>query len=153
MVVSIQSLAQQIVGRFDRNYDGAIDLKRNADYEAERLQYYYQSTYTDDMLTLSWISQENLFQKADRNGDKKATLQEIQAVLSQFDRNGDGYLESNGNGDLYGEYASFNQAYPENWGVISQQRIPRATRSAPIQYQQPLLAFNFGAVGVWANRN
>lgn len=148
MIVSIHSLAQQIIKGYDQNLDGVVSLEKTNGYEAERLQYQHHSAYDHDLLTISWISQEALFQQADTNGDKKASLEEVKAALALFDTNKDGYFENNGPyWDSPGEFTQFNQRFPEQWGVISQQKVQK------IYPQYPLRALNSGAAGIWVNRN
>ena len=151
MVVSIHSLAQHIVQGYDRNFDGAINLDKTGAYEAERLQYQQHAAYEHDVLTLSWVSQADLFQQADTNADKKASLAEIKAALETFDINHDGYLQNYGPyWDSPGEYTHFNSRFPEQWGIISQQVIPRTYSPLPLR---PLRALSSGSAGVWVSRN
>lgn len=150
MVVSIHSLAQHILQSYDRNFDGVVNLDKTSAYEAERLQYQHHATFEHDYLTLSWVSQADLFQQADQNADKKASIDEIKAALSLFDTNRDGYLENYGPYmDSPGEYTNFYTRFPEQWGIISQQRTPRSQLS-PLY---PLRALNSGSAGVWVSRN
>lgn len=118
MILTPDLLTQQIFYAYDRNQDGAIQLRKGNEYEAERLQRQVQAGYQADTLSLSWVSHERLFQAADHNRDGLTTKDELRNTLRLFDTNLDNQIDSQ-------ELAYFQKSYPVAQGLISSEQVAR----------------------------
>lgn len=129
MSVPISRIVDRIFQDYDHNQNGVIDLKgpgkgnvfqrirdeiRNPD-EGYRM---------DDYQGGGMVAQPprvfhhlKLFHEADTNGDMKVTREELTAVVSRFDKDGDGKLSTRGLAfwEPKGEKQHFERAFGEEW--------------------------------------
>ena len=118
MAIAINRLVARIIGLYDHNNNGKIDLKK-PERELERREV----TYTHDYTEFSTWSHERLFKAADANGDGEVTAEELTATISKFDENGDGKLETRGwFWNPKQEYEKYDDALGED--LIHQVHVP-----------------------------
>lgn len=108
--ISINRLAARILGNYDHNRNGAIDLAKPK-REIERRE----SMHFADRIEISTYTQRKLFEAADTNKDQQVTLDELKAAITPFDENGDGNLETRGWAwNPKKEYEKFDDAWGED---------------------------------------
>lgn len=138
-MITIPQLSQLVFHYYDHNRDGVLQLNKGAGYEAERVvRSQTQASYQHDTVTVSWVSHAKLLGSADRDRDMRVTHAEVQQLLNGFDSNRDQSLDQF-------ELAHFQQAYPEQRGVIEQQQIARMEQAPPYLYPW---ALGTGSAGV-----
>ncbi|MGV3524578.1 MAG: hypothetical protein ACO1RX_10145 [Candidatus Sericytochromatia bacterium] len=138
-MISLPQLSQLVFHYYDHNRDGVLQLNKGVGYEAERVvRSQTQSSYQHDTVTISWVSHAKLLGSADHDRDMRVTQAEVQALLNSFDSNRDQTLDQF-------ELARFQQAYPEQRGVIEQQQIARVEQAPPYLYPW---ALGTGSAGV-----
>jgi hypothetical protein len=91
--ISISRLASRILGQYDHNYNGKIDLEK-PHREVERREQRQTMQYLE---YTTWSSRK-LFEAADAQGDADGyvTQEELEAVMRGFDTNGDDALDYRG---------------------------------------------------------
>jgi hypothetical protein len=107
--ISINSLAARILGNYDYNLDGVLNLaKPLREVERQEKVYYFDRT------VISTYTQQKLIEQADKNKDNQVTEDELKAVIATFDENGDGKLETRGSArNPKKEYEKFDVALGE----------------------------------------
>lgn len=116
--IAINRLVSRIIGQYDHNYNGVVDLKK-PEREVERRE----TRQTPDYIEYSTWTRRKLFEAADTNGDQKVTAEELTAEISKFDKNGDGKLETRGwFWNPRQEYDDFEDTFGE--GLVSQIQVP-----------------------------
>lgn len=86
--ISISTMVRRMIGQYDQNWNGQIDLKRPG-REIERRE----TTHQFDRIEISTYSHRKLFERADADKNEVVTADELEAVLKTFDENEDGQLE------------------------------------------------------------
>ncbi len=116
--IAINRLVSRIIGQYDHNYNGVVDLKK-PEREVERRE----TRHTPDYIEYSTWTRRKLFEAADTNDDQKVTEEELTAQIAKFDKNGDGKLETRGwFWNPRQEYDDFEDAFGE--GLVSQIHVP-----------------------------
>ena len=116
--IAINRLVSRIIGAYDHNYNGQVDLKK-PEREVQRRE----TRHTPDYIEYSTWTRRKLFEAADTNQDQQVTAAELTAQLAKFDTNGDGNLETRGwFWKPRKEYEHFEAAFGED--LVSQIRVP-----------------------------
>jgi hypothetical protein len=122
-MVSINSLASQIIRNYDSNGDGVINLRGNRP-ESDRLQRDFIPGSQYDTITLTRFNQDKLFAKADTNNDGRVTRDELTGVIKLFDTNNDGQLKNSGPfWNRKGEEKNYQKAFGEQGEILDHQII------------------------------
>ncbi|MDB5099354.1 MAG: hypothetical protein JWM80_3775 [Cyanobacteria bacterium RYN_339] len=125
-MIGVNALAKRIIGMYDRNRDGAIQLTPDNKAETWRRE----SIYQPDQTIISTYSQERLFRAADKNGDNVVTAEELSTVIGEFDTNHNNGLETRRwLWDPRTEYDHFRSAWGEE--VIGEVIVPHPQPPAP----------------------
>ncbi|MFN8671948.1 MAG: hypothetical protein U0457_07695 [Candidatus Sericytochromatia bacterium] len=127
--ISIGKIVNDAVYRYDQNRNGVIDLDSNqfndeSSYDESRIERQGNTTYR----IVDRFSNQDLFVKADVDGDKKVTKEELTNFVSKYDKDNDGKLSARSfwdwvSGKPKGELDVFNQEVPERRREIFRQVI------------------------------
>lgn len=102
--VNVTGMVNDILYKYDHNKNGVVNLKRpdgfwdkvkNPD-ERVRSKTSVNSFGDDLNISTSVYTQRDLFYAADKDGNGEVTRDELTAVVSKFDKDGDGQMTSRG---------------------------------------------------------
>lgn len=125
-MIGVNALAKRIIGMYDRNGDGAIQLTNDSKAETWRRE----SVYQPDQTIITTLSQERLFRAADVDGDNRVTAQELATVIGTFDVNHNNGLETRRwFWDPKTEYDAFQNAWGEE--IIGEVIVPHPHPPTP----------------------
>jgi hypothetical protein len=125
-MIGVNALAKRIIGMYDRNNDGVIQLTNDNKAETWRRE----SVYQPDQTIITTYSREKLFRAADADGDGKVTAQELATVIGSFDTNHNNGLETR---RWFWEPKTEYDNFEDAWGaeVIGEVIVPHPQPPAP----------------------
>jgi EF hand len=102
--VNVNGMVNDILYKYDHNKNGVVNLKRPDGFwdkiknPDERVRSKTSvSNFGDELnVSTSVYTQRDLFYASDKNNDGEVTREEINEVVKQFDKDGDGQMTSRG---------------------------------------------------------
>ncbi len=140
---SVDSVVNNIFSRYDKNHNGNIELRNYYNSYNDEGSVDVRTVnhgYSQDVITVTRHSQEQLFRKADVNNDGNVSKYELRRYVENYDRNFNGYLDDRNswdNNSYNSEEASFNRENRETSYVVSNHVVNHPQPNYPGYPTQP----------------